>query len=165
MGKKLWGAVLSFALLFSVLTMGVYAYNGGGREWQGGLKEKIFAKAHFILGCQDELGFSDDQVKRIKDLVIKTERNQIEKRAEIELVDVDIKAEIWRDTLDANTITGLIDRKYELEKIKAKSLINAYVALMSTLTAEQKEKMRDCRKKGCGKERKPGPGPMMQKPK
>tara|TARA_Y100000031_G_C8157631_1_gene355343 strand:- start:79 stop:555 length:477 start_codon:yes stop_codon:yes gene_type:complete len=115
---------------------------------------KVLKKAKFMLHNQEELGLSDEQVKQIKDLKVKAKKEVIRKKAEIEILAIDIKAGMWADVIDANAINGLIDMKYELKKQKAKSLLSSYVELKNILTAEQKKTLkalfRKC-KKACSK--------------
>lgn len=142
-----------FALTFGVLTLGVYAYDYGkakeGCYWN--LEEKFSYKAHFILKNTEELGLSDKQVEKIKDLKVKTKKALIGKKAELDVLALDIKGELWKDTIDTGAVNKLIDKKYELKKEKARSLVSAYAALKGILTEKQKEKMKELRKK-CKKE-------------
>ena len=154
MKKKLAVVTLViFALIFNLMVLEVYARECGkmkghqmkGHSWN--LEEKFSHKAGFILKNKEELGLSDKQVKKIKDLKIKTKKNLIEKKAEIDLLALDIKGEMWKEKFDVKAINKLIDKKYGLKAEKAKSLVNAYTALKGTLTKKQKEKMKGLMKK------------------
>ncbi len=118
---------------------------------QGGLKNKVFFKAHLLLKNQEELGLSAEQIKKIKKIKIDIKKDLIQKKAKIDLIVVDIKAQIWEDKINTKAINKLIDRKYELKKAKAKSLLQAYVSLKKILTDEQKERLKQlfkaCKKK------------------
>jgi len=96
---------------------------------------------------QDELGLSDEQTKKIKDLSLKTEKNLISSDAEIDTIAADIKAEMWTDSIDTASIGKLVDKKYDLKKEKVKSLITAYATLKGMLTEEQKGKLKELYKK------------------
>ncbi|MFH1577829.1 MAG: Spy/CpxP family protein refolding chaperone [Candidatus Omnitrophota bacterium] len=159
MDKKLIGIVLVvFVLIFSAFTVGAYSGNcpeSGGKTsgktgektgekaqgYQGGLEEKFAHKAHFILENKEGLGLSEEQVKKIKDLKLETQKGLILKDAEIDIVALDIKDGLYQDTVNASAVNKLIDKKYELKKQKAQSLVSAYAALKNILTDEQKEKM------------------------
>ena len=153
MNKKFMGvALVVFALFFSVLAAGVYARDYGktkGHGWD--IKEKFSKKAHFFLKNQEELELSDEQIEKIKDLKIKAQKDIIRKNAELEILALDLKSGLWKDTINTNKVNKLIDKKYDLKKEKAKSLVNAYAALKNILTKEQKEKMKGLWKK-CKKE-------------
>ncbi|NQV03860.1 MAG: hypothetical protein HQ532_00015, partial [Candidatus Omnitrophica bacterium] len=70
------------------------------------------------------------------------------KKAEIDLIAIDIKAALWEDTIDLGSVNTLIDRKYELKKQKTKALVAAYAALKGMLTKEQIKNLKGLCKKG-----------------
>ncbi|MFH1798489.1 MAG: hypothetical protein ABH844_04005 [Candidatus Omnitrophota bacterium] len=142
-------AFLVFVFVFSALAVNAYAYDKGKFAKAGASKachadfgQKFTGKAHLLLSKQEELGLTDEQAQQIKDLKIKMEKDSITKQAEIDLVDVDIKAEFWKDDIDVDAVNTLIDSKYELKKEKEKSTIIACVVLKSMLTEEQIQKMK-----------------------
>ena len=153
MNKKFVGSVLVvFALIFGILTLEAYARDSGKtKKHHWDFEKKFSYKARFILENKKELGLLDEQVKKIKDLKIEAKKDLIRKKAELDILALDIKGELWRDTIDTDRVNKLIDKKYELKKEKAKSLVNTYVALKNILTDEQREKMKELRKK-CQKE-------------
>ena len=75
----------------------------------------------------------------------------IRKKAEIDIVALDIKAAMRDEQINTGAIDKLIDRKYDLKKAKAKSLVGAYAAVNGILTDEQKSKLKSLWKK-CKKE-------------
>lgn len=108
---------------------------------------KLFYKAELILRNQEELGLSDEQVERIKDLKLKARKDLIKSEAEIEIIALDINAKMMQEATDIAAINKLIDEKYELEKARAKSLVKAYAELKGILTEEQKKRLKDLHKK------------------
>ena len=60
---------------------------------------------------------------------------------------MDIKGNMQGDRIDIKATNKLIDRKYDLKKEKAKSLVSACAGLKSILTKEQTGKMKDLWKK------------------
>jgi len=141
-------AFLTFTLILSAATFEAYAHDSGKAEGRHGKsKNKFFCKTHFVLKNEDELGLSDKQAEQIKNLKIRTKKDLIRKKAEIDILALDIKAEMRKDPINTNAINKLIDKKYELKKEKAKFLVSAYAALKGTLTAEQKTKLKDLLKK------------------
>lgn len=147
-GKTIIVASLILVLIASYLLPVAYAYDSKKTKgYHCGLKDKLFRKAHFILKNQEELGLSDEQVKKIKNLKLEAKKDLIKKKAEIDVIAVDIKAKMWEDAVDTEAVNKLIDQKYELKKAKTKSLMEAYAALKSILTEEQKKKLKDLWKK------------------
>lgn len=110
-------------------------------------QDKISHQAHFMLINKDELGLSNEQAKKIKELKLKAKKDSIKAEAEIEMIALDIKAKMWEETVDVTAINKLIDQKYEFKKAKAKSLVAVYAELKGILTDEQKEKLKGLWKK------------------
>jgi len=138
--------VLVLAIGFLAPMAHAFDCGKGKAGWQGGskdCKEKIFLKAHKILKNKEELGLSDEQVQKIKDLKISAKKDLIRKEAEIDILKVDIKSEMYKDTIDVAAVNAFIDKKYDLKKEKTKSLIAAFVALKNILTEDQKKKLKE----------------------
>ncbi|NQU94853.1 MAG: Spy/CpxP family protein refolding chaperone [Candidatus Omnitrophica bacterium] len=144
--KRVLVAFLVLTLVFSGAAIETYAKGMGGHGKKG-LKEKFSCKAHMILVNKEELGLSDNQVKKIKDLKLKTKKDVIRKKAEIDILALDIKMAMYGDTIDTDAVNKLIDKKYEIKKEKTKSLVAAYATLKDTLTDDQKAKLKDIYKK------------------
>lgn len=146
--KTMIAVVLCMALAINLVALDAYAGDHGkGKGQHFDLEDKFCKKAHFILENKEELGLSDKQVEQVKDLKLKTKKDLIGKKAELEILGLDIKAAMWNDPLDVNAVNKLIDKKYDIKKEKEKSLIGAYAALKGLLTEEQKEKMKGLFKK------------------
>ena len=107
------------------------------------LENKLMKKLHCIFMMQDELGMTEEQLNKIKELKLKTKKDLIKKKAEIDILAVDIKAQFWGNTLDATKTKDLISKKYDLKKEKASIVVDGYVALQNILTDSQKKKMKD----------------------
>ena len=147
-------AVSVVILIFCLGLLMPAAYARGDKKMQGhqaGFENKIFLKAHMMLKNQEELGLSAAQIKKIKKIKIDIKKDLIQRKAKIDLIVVDIKAQMWEDKINTKAINKLIDQKYELKKAKAKSLLQAYVSLKKILTDEQKERLKEffkaCKKK------------------
>jgi len=146
MGKRL--IVIALLVCFTFLTTQVYAEHGKTKGGHGDMEGKFYKQAMLIITNQEELGISDAEVKTIKDLKIATKKDLIAKKAEIDLIAIDIKAALWEDTIDLGSVNTLIDRKYELKKQKTKALVAAYAALKGMLTKEQIKNLKGLCKKG-----------------
>ncbi|MCA9395377.1 MAG: Spy/CpxP family protein refolding chaperone [Candidatus Omnitrophica bacterium] len=136
-----------------------YGLNGKGFDGHGrghgqrrgkrdkGMDGMLYAKTHFLLKHQDELGLSEDQVKQIKKLKLSTKKAVIAKEAEIDIVTVDLHAVLWEESPDAAAVRSLVSKKYDLKKEKALTVTDAFLQLKTVLTAEQKEKAKAVWKK------------------
>ncbi|MGB3082188.1 MAG: hypothetical protein WBB86_04275 [Candidatus Omnitrophota bacterium] len=103
-----------------------------------GLEEKLFYKAHFMLKNEEELGLSEKQVDQIRKLKIDTKKDMINKQAQIDLIGVDIKTQMWEDPMDLDTMNELVEHKYMIKEAKTKALLSAYAQLKGLLTEDQK---------------------------
>ncbi len=117
----------------------------GDKSW---FESKILKKAGFALKNKDELGLTDEQYKKIKKIKYATKKEIIKSNAEVDLLVVDIKMQLWEEKINVPAIDKLIDQKYEIKKAKAKKLVQAYADLKSSLTEEQTEKLGDICRKG-----------------
>ena len=150
MKKGIRLAAVLIAVLF--LTSAVYAFHpvksegGHGKESFG---EKFSLKAHLILKNAEELGLSDEQVEEVKALMLKNEKDNVMKEAEIDVLALELKSKMWSDEIDTAAVNKLIDQKYDLKKAKTKDSVEAYAELKSILTDEQKTKLKalwkDCK--------------------
>jgi hypothetical protein len=107
------------------------------------LDKKFYYKAHLILKNEKELGLSEKQVDQIKKLKISTKKDLISRQAQIDLIAVDIKSEMWEDPMDVAAINALIERKYGLKKGKAQSIVSALAKLKKILSEKQKEMLKE----------------------
>ena len=111
----------------------------------GALDGKFFHKASMILKHKKELALSDKQIADLKSLKLETEKNLVMKKAEIEMVSLDIRGKLTDETIDTKAVNALIDKKYDLKKEKEKSLVTAFASLKSLLTDEQKASLKQLR--------------------
>jgi len=114
-----------------------------------GLEKKILCKLHSAMANQDALGLAADQIGKIKHLKISLKKDLIKRKAEIDIIGIDIKSKLSEDKLDKEGINNLIDQKYELKKAKTKALIDACAEMRNILTAEQREKLKKIMCQGC----------------
>lgn len=147
MGKKLAVSALLVTLLLAVsLPAAAESARGGyAKDGHKNFEKKVFSKAHFILKNREELSLSEEQVKQVTDLKIAAKKELINRKAEIEILGVDIKAKMCGDEIDIKAVNQLIDKKYELKKKKAKYLVKTYAELKNILTEEQKQSLKAIR--------------------
>jgi hypothetical protein len=145
MKKKMVGifSLLACLLIIFALSVAYADHKQQGKQRSYGLEKKIYHKLRLVIVNQDELNLSDKQVEKIEDLKINVKKDLIKRNAEIDLIGVDIKSRLRDEKIDKKAINSLIDRKYELKKAKAKSLIDVLVELKNTLSEEQEKKLKD----------------------
>lgn len=118
------------------------------------LSKKFFHITHAIFENQAELGFSEENLRKVKDLKINTKKSLIKTTAEIELIAVDIMAKMWEDSPDIVEIGKLLDKKYTLKKDSMKELLSAFLSLKKMLSKEQLRKLYGLCKANAGGEEK-----------
>lgn len=104
------------------------------------------------LKGKEELGLSEDQVAKIEELGQKTKKDVIQRKADVEALDVDLKSLMKSDEFDAGAINALIDKKSDMKKAIMKTIVNSHAEFLSVLNDEQKTKFREMKKnckKGC----------------
>ncbi|OGW80600.1 MAG: hypothetical protein A3G33_00220 [Omnitrophica bacterium RIFCSPLOWO2_12_FULL_44_17] len=136
----LW--MLVFVLVGGLGVSGVDAYHGmkHGKGHCGGIEDRLFDKAHFYTKYQDELGLETGQIDIIRTLKYSTKKDLVRYKAQIDTLNNEIDFKMSDDVLDLDTISRLIDQKYELEKAREKSLLQSYSQMKSMLSEEQNQK-------------------------
>ena len=104
--------------------------------------EKFFHFAHSILENHEELGLTDVDVKKVRDLKIGTKKSMIRNRAEVELLMVDIISSLYQEKPEISEINKLIDKKFEIKKAGMKKLIAAFVGIKKLLSKEQMKQVK-----------------------
>ena len=89
-----------------------------------------------MLSNKEELGLSDEQVNKVKELKMNTKKDIIRKDAEIEILALEIKSEMWKDPADTVAVNKLVDKKYDLKKETTKALVAGCAALKDVLTKD-----------------------------
>ena len=113
------------------------------------LGKKLLKKMHMIFNHQDELGISDDQLDKIKDLKIALKKELIQKEADLDIVKVDIRSALYEDEINLDAVNKLIDQKYETKKSKSKKVVSTLAELKKILTKDQMDKLKDLKRKEC----------------
>lgn len=134
--------MMAVIVAFSIAIVPAYAgqnYEKSGKE-KPGFEIKFSGKIKTILAHQELLKLSEDQVKQINDLKILMKKELIRNKAEIEIVSIDIKSNLFgSDKIDLKMMEKLIDQKYKIKKEQAKSLVKAFSQLQDILNKEQKD--------------------------
>jgi hypothetical protein len=125
----------------------------GGRSGDGkagwGLEKKFYTMSGEMVKNAEELGLSEQQKEAIRENKYAMKKALVRNQAEIDIVCLDISKELWKDKIDVDAVTELVDKKYQLKADKAKAVIGAYADLKNGLTATQKETIKElCDMKG-----------------
>jgi len=152
--KKLYGLLVIGVIVSTVMFTQARADEGscckemmrgkyGKMEQKMGLDDMFAYKAHFIMENSDELGITEEQAGKIKALKYGAKKNKIKNDAEVELLVLDIKQALEKETIDLNATNALVDKKYSLKSQAAKDSIAACAELKKILTKDQQKKMKE----------------------
>jgi len=135
---------------------------------KGGSKGcELLMKIKMMIMHKAELGLTDEQVDKLADVKHAVMKDVIRMDAESDVLDVDIKALLWKDTVDVEALKPLVEKKYGIEKDIKLRCIQALADAKKVLSAEQNKKLKDlcvekmkqgCRGGMCGAGRGPGGG-------
>jgi len=104
-----------------------------------------------------ELGLTDDQTKRLRELRLQTQKSAIRSRADLETKQLELQELLSAQTPDRAAIDRTIREIGELHASQMKADIDMRLGLQSVLTPDQRKKMNDLRERRFN-ERVPGPG-------
>lgn len=99
----------------------------------------------FYLSLTDELSLTEDQIKKLQDIRIKTEKNRIMIRARIKVAEIELQELLSQTPIDIAKIDAKVR---EIGEIKIEDSINDVHALIEAtevLTHEQKERLKKLR--------------------
>jgi hypothetical protein len=101
------------------------------------LEALFFHKAIFFLKCADQIGLTDDQMEKIKTLKLEVKKGLIRQNAELEILEMDVETALRGRPVDVKAVNLILDKKFEIKKAKARSLVQAIADLKAILTDEQ----------------------------
>lgn len=128
-------------LAAAVAAPSAFADGGHGKKAYGD-GDSFFYTAHKLIKKQEKLGLTDEQVSAIRSLKLETKKDLVRQKSEIDIAKLDLKSRMAADA-NADELKEIVDRKYELKKEMAKSLIDANAKLKQTVSAEQWKQVKD----------------------
>ena len=149
---------LIFVLFFGtavLLSSAVYAHSWGGdskgkecpmkmdkEHCQCPIADKFMRKAGFLLEYKSDIGLTDAQVKAIKELKLRMEKDNILQGAGMKTFMLDLQSKLSEDKVDVDGAKALIDKNFTEASAGAKSNLEAYAKLKGLLSSEQIAKMK-----------------------
>lgn len=94
-----------------------------------------------LLWYRETLQLAEEQVGRIRSLRVATLRAQIERRAQRELLAVDLRVLLHSDAVDLEAIEEILDRMAQLEADGWKAVFRARLEARGLLTPAQRERL------------------------
>lgn len=144
--KKRLMAGFGMLVLSMTLALSLSYADHGGKYGKADLESKFYKKIYMIEKNQAELGLPDDKLEVLKKLSLETKKAVIKQDAEIEVIALDIKQKLYENPVDIEGTNKLVDQKYDLKKAKAKTLVEAFAKVKSTLSKDQWAKLKELHK-------------------
>lgn len=104
------------------------------------ITSKVMKKACFLIGNAQEIGLSDDQVKKIKSIAMEAKKQVILGEAQMKVAFLDMEAKLHEEKLDVEGLNKMVDDFSAGMASATKKMIQSYAELRGTLTDEQMKK-------------------------
>jgi hypothetical protein len=168
--KKVWMAMLMGAFLLG-LALPAMAEHGARHECaageecpmkKGGCDEggkegcdsdesmcpilsKTLKKAGWMLEHAEELGLSDEQIAKVRQIQTDAKKDAIRMEAEMKIGQMEMEAKLSEDTVDVAALNAMMEQGMVGWTSQAKAAIQRYAELKGVATAEQKAKAKALR--------------------
>lgn len=100
------------------------------------LKDKV----GLLMDHKQMLGINDKQVADIKAAKKAAIKELIQRKADVDIIMVDAKSEMYKDMMDLAAINGLIDQKYAAKAAYAKAYVKGISDIQQVLSPDQRAK-------------------------
>lgn len=111
------------------------------------ITSKLMKKSCFLLGNAEEIGLSDDQVKKIKTIKMDAKKQMILGEAQMKIAFIDMTAKLHEEKLDLEGLNKMVDDFSAGMAESTKKTIQSYADLKGILTDEQMKKAKEVWKK------------------
>jgi len=142
MKKSLLVAVLVGSMVVGISSLAL-AYGGGKCGCSDKGKCEMLQKVKMIILNKAELGLTEQQVEKLADIKHAIMKDSIMLDAQVDVIAVDIKTLLGKDTVDVAAVKPLVDKASDLEKEKTMKCIQAFADAKKVLTPEQNKKMKE----------------------
>ena len=101
---------------------------------------KIKDQATLLWMHKDYLGLNEEQVSKLKDIKHKAIKDIIRAKAEVDVIKVDLKSALWKETINVPDVNKLIESKYTAKEKIAKIYVQAVSDMQMLLNENQRSK-------------------------
>lgn len=126
---------------------------GLGREFDRG-----FERGPLDSRLRQELGLTDEQMNKLRQMRNQSRRNSIRSRAEIQIKELELGEQLEAARPDRAAIDRLVREMADLRAQQMKAMIDMRLGLQDVLTADQRQKLRGLRERRFG-----GQGPAVRR--
>ncbi|MFH1189131.1 MAG: hypothetical protein V1682_00380, partial [Candidatus Omnitrophota bacterium] len=127
--RQIFAVIMAAALALAGSAAGSLAYDQYGSKAGKDLVGKFCHKVAFIMEHEKDIALTEEQVKSVEDIKLKTKKELIKAEADIDVVGIDIEQALHQDNIDVPATDALIDKQYDLKRDKAKVLAASFAGL------------------------------------
>ncbi len=140
--KKIGFTIIAACFISGLIVAGASAQmgngRGGGKGMGGGMGMWDGAHAMHVIGA---LGLDDNQSKEVKTIILKLQKEMIQKRADIQVAEIELREILDNDTVDIKAAETKVKQIASLKAEAAMMHIQGMEDIKTKLTAEQKKKL------------------------
>jgi Spy/CpxP family protein refolding chaperone len=134
-------SVLAISLFLGMVT--IVNAQGHGMMGEGSGMGPGMMSEHHILGKLLSLGIDDQQKEAVKEIVRKTMRESIKKRADLDIARLDLRDVLDKDPVNIQAAESKLKQIASLETDIHLLHIKAYEEIKSKLTPDQRKKLKE----------------------
>lgn len=122
---------------------GCSSHSGCDKQSQCPILNALLTQAHTALEHSKDLGLSDDQINKIREIKIEAKKFNIRMGAEMAIAEIDMKVAFKADNFDAEGMKKNIDAMAAQFPEGGKKAVDWYAAFRSELKADQWQKLKE----------------------
>ena len=112
-------------------------------EYQCPVTGKFMQKASFFLDHKDEIGLTDEQEMKIKQLKLDVKKKYIQQTADMEIFMLEITDKMSQPKVDVEGLNSLVDEGAAKMAASTKEVIASYAELKGSLSEDQMAKAKE----------------------
>jgi Spy/CpxP family protein refolding chaperone len=125
-----------------------------GGSMRGGMQgEGIGPMHHDFMGRVEQLNLDQSQQAAVKDIRLRTKKEMIKKRSDLEIALVELQEVLGKDAVDMKAVEAKLKQVEWLRTAVHLTMIKEQEEIKSKLTAEQLKMLRASQEAGCPMER------------
>jgi len=134
--KRISVSVLSFLLIL----LFIYPTCAAARSLKSSdfsIKNQLFTHIESSLDRVEQMEFSKEQVGKINKIKLDLDKELVKRKAEIDVIKLEIQSMIWQQKMDVKAINSLLDQKYKIKNALARFIVSSMKKFNDVLTEEQ----------------------------
>lgn len=147
--KKLILLLSAAVLLLGLAVSSDAMSKKGAGGMKKGMMEKQMCGEHMMMEKLASLGLDDRQKEEIKGIHLKTKKEMIRKKADIQVAGIELKEILGRDTVDLQAAEAKVKQVESLKTEMKMTHIRTREEIKSRLTPEQRKKFNEMRGMCC----------------